>query len=422
MGTDVDGMPRKAEQIPTVGLNRTSTVQSYNNDRLGFLHEMARSHGPVVQLWPGTLMVTGPQEVHAVLKNTNRKFAKDRDLRLKKSKDTPGSQNLADWMSTRRTVVTGMTAQSLDEHAVWLSSEADQVADRMLRRHRVDDVTATLEQVTSRSIARFCFGSRDATAVPVAAQAMLDALFPIFSSPYEFPPYLKLLQPREWRAGRRIRAMHDVLLSTATGAGEGGLVDLLYDSGLDDAAVVDALTSILLAAHWVPAAATAWALVELARDRTEQEAARRAALAWRPFQPEPQELGWVVDETLRLWPPSWITDRAVDDAVVCGSWTLPPRSRVVLPFWVIHRLADCYPDPSTFRSRRWEDLTPPPGAYVPFGGGPRRCLGARFARTEIITLLAVLLRRLDFRLEGQVRPDARNTLGPAGFSLVAEPC
>lgn len=96
---------------------------------------------------------------------------------------------------------------------------------------------------------------------------MLDSLFPIFSGAYELPPYLKLLQPREWRAGRRIRALHATLRSAATGRGEGGLVDLLKDGGLDDAALVDALTSILLAAHWVPAAATAWALVEQARNR-----------------------------------------------------------------------------------------------------------------------------------------------------------
>ncbi|TDD30540.1 cytochrome P450 [Actinomadura sp. KC06] len=409
------------QRIPTVGLDHASAALSYRTNQLGFLYEMARLHGPVVELWPGTVLVTGPEEVHSVLKNTNRKFSKDRDLRLRKSKATPGSQKLTEWMSTRRTVIASMTVEMLDEHAVWLSKMTDELADQMLRRRCINDITATLERVTSMSIARFCFGSRDAAAIPRTAQAMLDALFPIFSSPYEFPPYLKLAQPREWRANRGIRKMHAEVLSAAKSSGEGGLVDVLYRSGLDDTAMADAMTAILLAAHSVPAAATAWALVELARNRDEQELARAAATEWRSSWAEPPALGWVVDETLRLWPPTWVSDRAVDEGGVCGSWRLPPRSRVVLPFWVIHRLAECYVEPATFNSRRWEHLSPPPGAYVPFGGGPRRCLGARFARAEIITMLAVLLQRLSFRVEGEGTLDARTTLSPKGFELLVSP-
>lgn len=421
MTADVSRTTRNIDEIPALDLDRADAVHSYKNDRLGFFYETARRYGPVVRLWPGAILVTGPEEVHAVLRNTNRTYFLDRDLRRRRSTATPGSAQLDAWMSTRRTAIVGMTAEMLEDHARWLTGTAGKLSERLLRRRRVDDLMATFAEVTSASVARFCFGTRDASAVPETARAMLEALFPIIASPYEFPAWVKLIQQREWRASRRLKRMHAALLSTAKSDGEGGLVDVLYRGGLDDAAVVDALTSILLAAHGIPAAATAWALVELARHQEQQETARAAADRWRSGEPEPPELGWVVDETLRLWPASWVVERVVGEGAACGSWTLAPGSRVVIPFWVTHRVAECYPEPERFDLRRWEHFSPPPGAYVPFGAGPRRCLGARFARTEVITMIAVLLQRLRFRVDGDVRTDARATLTPIGFELLVDP-
>ncbi|MCO5974610.1 cytochrome P450 [Actinoallomurus soli] len=421
MTADISRTARNTDEIPALDIDRASAVHSYKADRLGFFYAVARRYGPVVRLWPGTILVTGPEEVHAVLRNTNRTNYLDRDLRRKKPTATPGSARLNAWMSTRRTAIVGMTAEMIEEHARWLAGTAGQLSERMLQRGRIDDLMATLAGVTSASVARFCFGTRAASAIPETAQAMLDALFPIVASPYDFPEWVKLVQRREWRASRRARKMRAALLETAKSDGEGGLVDVLYGGGLDDAAVVDALTSILLAAHGVPAAATAWVLVELARHGDQQETARAAADRWVGSGPEPPELGWAVDETLRLWPASWVAGRAVSEDAACGSWTLPPGSRVVIPFWVTHRVAECYPDPERFDIRRWEQFSPPPGAYVPFGAGPRRCLGARFARTEMITIIAVLLQRLRFRIEGEVRTDARATLTPTGFELLVDP-
>jgi unspecific monooxygenase len=403
--------------IPTLPLDRTSAILSYDRSRLNFLYGAARDYGPVVELWPKTFLVTGAEEVHDVLRGTNRKALKDRDLRLRKSKAVPGSPQLADWMSTRRAVLRSMTAEVLTEHAVWLASEAETLADELVARGCVGNLAESIQAMTSRSIARFCFGSRDASDVPDAAQAALDAFFPIFSSSFEFPDYLKALQPREWAAGRRLRGLKRILRKAADSPGEGGLVDVLKHSGADGAAIDDALSSILLAAHWVPAAGISWAMVELAQNPDERRlAAESAKTDWAPGV-QSRTLGWVIDEALRLWPPSWISDRAIAEETTCGPWTLPARSRVFLPFWVIHRVADCFEDPERFDSRRWARMTPPPGAYAPFGGGPRRCLGAHFARVEMMTILAVFLRNLHVELEGSIVPDARSTLSPTGYKL-----
>ncbi len=411
---------RAASDIPALARDPAAAVVAYNADRLGFLLRTARQLGPVVRLWSGLIMVTGTGEVNDVLRQTDRLFLNDRNFLLRKSVHRPGSPELADWLARRRAALAAMTPAMLAGHQTWLAGRAELLTDDLLRQRTTTDVTATLERLTSASIARFCFGSRNADGVPAAAQEMLDALFPIFASPFEFPGYLRLVQPREWRARRRLNMLRAQLHASLTGAGAGGLADVLGSRQLDEQSAVSLLVSIHLAAHGVPAAALSWALVELARNPDQQELAAAAALSWDGSGPIPAVLGWVVDETLRVWPPSWIADRVTEEEATCGSWRIPAGSRVLLPFWVIHRVAGCNA-PEMFDVRRWKDLTPPPGSYVPFGGGPRWCLGARFAHAEMTTILAVLLRRTQLSLRGQVRPDARRTLTPRGYELFVTP-
>jgi cytochrome P450 len=410
--------------IPVSGFSEVAAAVAYNKDRLGFLLAMARQHGPVVELWPGMLLITGASEVDAVFRGSDRDFFFDRNFLLRKSDGRPGSDYLATMRRRRRAAMAGMTPDRLASHGQWLRGPASELAADWVRRRVVRDVAAELEQLTSLSMARFSFGGTGSDSVQTAAQGMLDALFPLFASPYVFPAYIRLVQPREWRVRRRLRALHSALddaLRSAVVTDEPSLAAVLRAEGITGRDAVQLLTSVHLAAHGVPAAAFAWAIAELGQDSDEQDRAAAAALDWDGWGPVPAEIGWVIDETLRLWPPSWLSDRVTGQSVRCGDWLLPARSRLLLPFWVIHRTADCYQDPDRFDSGRWSALRPPPGAYVPFGAGPHWCLGARLARLELTVMLAALLRTARFTVRGEVRPDARRTLTPAGFELEVRP-
>ncbi len=84
--------------------------------------------------------------------------------------------------------------------------------------------------------------------------------------------------------------------------------------------------------------------------------------------------------------------------------------------WVAHRDPRWFPDPEEFRPERWDPETGddiPDYAYFPFGGGPRVCLGSRFALVEAVLILAVLARRYDLDIDpGELRPAAMLTLQP----------
>jgi transcriptional regulator with XRE-family HTH domain len=199
-----------------------------------------------------------------------------------------------------------------------------------------------------------------------------------------------------------------------------GVAEVLANRGLDDEAAVTMLAFMHLAARGVPAAALSSALVELARNPGQQELVAAAAAAWDGGGEPPAVLGWAIDETLRLWPPTWMAERVTESDAECGSWTIPAGSMIVLPFWVIHRVA-AGAAPETFDLTRWQDYTPPPGSYAPYGGVPRWCLGARFAHAEMIAILAAVLRRARLTVRGEVRANARRTLTPEGFEFILEP-
>lgn len=105
------------------------------------------------------------------------------------------------------------------------------------------------------------------------------------------------------------------------------------------------------------------------------------------------------------------------DTVVAGQ-RVRSGQRVIIPVYAIHRREEVFPDPHAFRPERFAADEEPPDrfSYLPFGAGPRICLGASFAMTEAIVVLATLVRAIDLKpLDGpQVWPVALLSLQPRG--------
>ena len=105
--------------------------------------------------------------------------------------------------------------------------------------------------------------------------------------------------------------------------------------------------------------------------------------------------GNVVAETLRLYPPAIATARQTRGRVTLGGYELPEGVQVLCPQWVLHRDERFWDDPETFDPSRWgRDVDRPEFAYFPFGGGPRHCIGMRFARRELTLGLATMVGRV----------------------------
>ncbi len=118
------------------------------------------------------------------------------------------------------------------------------------------------------------------------------------------------------------------------------------------------------------------------------------------------ELEMVLDETLRKYPPAWVGPRRSVEPFEFAGRTVPGRAFVNYCSWASHHLPDVFPEPEEFRPERFTPEAKaalPKGAYVPFGGGSRTCIGMRFGQLEIRTIATLLLQRFTLSLPDDFR-------------------
>jgi cytochrome P450 len=186
---------------------------------------------------------------------------------------------------------------------------------------------------------------------------------------------------------------------------------------MDDRELRDQLMTLLLAGHETTATALAWTFELLLRHPAEL-ARLRASLA----AGEEDYLRATISESLRLRPVIPLAGRRLAEPLEADGRVLPPGTDVSAAIWLTHTRADLYPEPFAFRPERFLDTAPDTYAWIPFGGGIRRCLGAAFAEFEMRIVLREVLTRCDLR-PASSRPEQtgrRNiTLSPrAGTPVV----
>jgi cytochrome P450 len=164
---------------------------------------------------------------------------------------------------------------------------------------------------------------------------------------------------------------------------------------LSDEELLDQIITLLLAGHETTTTGLAWAFERLVRHPEALERLRRELAAG-----DDAYLDAVVNETLRVRPVIdgvWRKLRA--PAVVAGRRL--PAGALVFPAISLVQTSDAFPAADEFRPERFLDGSPPPYTFIPFGGGPRRCIGASFAVMEMKTVLAGVLERVELRAAGR---------------------
>ncbi|MGZ6643546.1 MAG: cytochrome P450 [Solirubrobacteraceae bacterium] len=131
----------------------------------------------------------------------------------------------------------------------------------------------------------------------------------------------------------------------------------------------------------------------------------------------------VIKETLRIRPVLTVAPRKLAAPLEVGPHRLPAGVHVAPCIYLVHRRADLYPEPERWAPERWLAARPPDSfAWIPFGGGVRRCLGAAFATMEMEEVLRALAARVDLSPAGPVRGERMRrrgiTLQPGGGARV----
>jgi cytochrome P450 len=184
---------------------------------------------------------------------------------------------------------------------------------------------------------------------------------------------------------------------------------------LDDTELRDELMTLLFAGHETTATALSWAVALLVH-HPHTMVALRADLATG----NDAYLRAVIRETHRLRPTVPNVVRKASSRVEIGRWTLTPGCVATPAIHLLHRRADCYPQPDRFLPERWLGDSPADGApWLPFGGGTRRCIGAAFADMEMQEVLKVVIEqvRLVAAARGIDRPRRRTVTTVPGSGV-----
>ena len=249
-------------------------------------------------------------------------------------------------------------------------------------------------------------------------------LFPVAvpGSPYarwmnDCASYERLL--RRLVAERRARPddRRDVLSTLIRARDEDGS-QLTEDDLVAHAAV------LLTASHETSANTIAWTLLLLAaHPRVYADLADELSAELRGAAPQVEQLARlplldrVVKESQRLLPASCILFfRAAQEPFALGGYDLPAGTRLLTSPFIAHRDPGAYPAPGRFDPSRWERIEPSPYEYLPFGAGPRLCIGAQFAAQAVRIALAVILSRFRF----EMIPGARVDRAVRGITLGAK--
>ena len=214
-----------------------------------------------------------------------------------------------------------------------------------------------------------------------------------------------------WRGMQRARARLDRVIFAeidrrlASGERGNDILSLLLDASDDDGSRLsrhelrDQVMTLLFAGHDTTTSTVAFLFYELARNQRELGPLREELAAAPPSHDDLvsglPRLEMAVDETLRMYPPAWIGPRRSVEPFELHGVRVPGGVLVNYCSWASHWLPEVFPEPGRFRPERFSPerkAALPKGAYVPFGGGSRTCIGMRFGQVEVKAIASSILR------------------------------
>jgi cytochrome P450 len=325
------------------------------------------------------------------------------------------------WKHQRRTLAPAFTPRAVGMLVPHMLSATDEVVAELRRRARspVDlrDVMQHLAlEIAGRTMFSFEMGTHGQTlrdfvieyGTRLASPRFLDLLLPLgWPTPKDIS---RSLFRRRWSrfVGALIAARRAA--GKADGAPPRDLFDLMVAArdpetaeAFSDDQLGDQVATMILAGHETTATALFWALYLLALDPASQE---RLAAEARSVGAEGADIDRlpftraVLDETLRLYPPAFLIAREAATSDDVAGMAIRRHDVMLIAPWLLHRHEKLWTDPNAFVPERFLPGAPPPDrfAYLPFGVGPRVCIGAHFALVEATLALARIIGALRVEL------------------------
>ncbi len=419
--TTTERGPRGPRSRSRFGLR---AVARFSRDPLDFLQWMRRDFGDVAtvrMLGARWVLLSHPDDIEALLVRHASDLGRDDYTDILKRVLGEGllTSDGELWKRQRKLISFAFTPKRIRGYAETMAS----VTARGLRKGREREVVnlhRTMSELTMEVVAEVLFGANvtaaDVATVERSMHAYNDYLAQSPEAVLRLPDWVptpRLVAVRRARdeldalvfrmiAERRASAPRDDLL--------GAMLAAVDDdgSGMNDAQLRDETVTLFLAGHETTALALTHALVLLAKHPdVERRVVAEIDSVLGDREPTAEDVPRlqlverVVKESMRLYPPAWVTGREIVRPFRLAGLDLEVGDQVLVSPWTAHRDPRFWPDPEAFDPDRFlpePSRQRPRFAFFPFGGGPRVCVGNHFAMMEAAILLAMFVRRFHVEL------------------------
>jgi cytochrome P450 len=317
------------------------------------------------------------------------------------------------WKHQRRTLAPAFTPRAVSTLIPHMLSATDEtIAMLDAQRGQPVDLREAMQHMTLEIAGRTMFSFAMGDLGPRLRDFVIE-----YGTTLARPHFFDLLLPLSWPspqdfARRRFRKRWTsfvgelIAARRAAGKAEGApprdLFDLMVAArdpetgeAFKDDLLGDEVATMILAGHETTATALFWALYVLALDPATQDRLASEVQAAGDTQ-DITKLPFtraVIDETMRLYPPAFLVARAAAGPDVVARHQIAAKDVILIAPWLLHRHEKLWTDPNAFKPERFMPGAPPPDrfAYMPFGAGPRICIGAHFAIVEAVLALAKII-------------------------------
>jgi cytochrome P450 len=382
--------------------------------------------------------VCDPEIITELLAGVGRNFPKSQFTRNVIGPVVGNGMILAEgqkWREQRHRYAPLFAARHLPVLTSHFAGTAEELAEFLVKAKGEVDVADAAQEATLTNISRVMFSGTEAVAKRDVREGMrmftnyisYMSLFDLMGLPTWVPRLKWLRSKAAIRYARRLT--HSVIENRQAKPHDvpEDFLDLLIEALETDQeeidTTVDNLLTFVAAGYETSANTIAWGLYLLAAHPDAQSEIRREVLSASSsgpitFESLPQmpKLQAHVRETLRMYPAGALFARDATEETEIGGITFKKGDVIMFPVYSLHRNELLWDKPEEYQLERFLDRKYKRGQYIPFGDGPRICIGAQYAETEIMVLLGTLIRRVSFSLTEHpiLAPKLTFTMRPGG--------
>lgn len=432
------------------------TVSRFQKNPLGYLEQLVQELGPAVRFrffaqFHGYIFVHPDHNRH-VLQDNNKNYTKMPHPTFVILRPLAGNGLLTSdgefWRRQRRLAQPAFHRQRINNFGTIMTQAAQDMVERWLapaNQTRVMDVEQEMSRMTLEVAGKTLFSrdlTREATTVGQAFTDVSHEIVKLTSSAFGAWTIRMPFVPSTRRINGHVSVLDAVvnrIIQERRQNPDESHEDLLgmfmeardEETGatMDDKQLRDEVATMLIAGHETTAVTLGWVFYFLSqhpkvREKLEEELAQVLRgrvptiddLAQLPYTHQ------VIDEAMRIYPPAYVISRWGQEPDTIGGYDVPANAVLTLSPYLTHRLEEFWPEPLKFDPERFApgmEQSRPRYAYIPFGGGPRQCIGNSFALTEAALTLATVCQqvRLELPTGQEVGMEPLITLRPRGLNM-----